>query len=106
MSKKQRSGEEKIKSAGARRTKWRSFPEETTGNGATAHQGNGAAADVSATEREYCSLLPSPDEYKARVARKAFELFERRGRRQGGEMEDWLEAERLVKEDILREVRS
>jgi hypothetical protein len=44
----------------------------------------------------------SGPEFNARVARKAYELFERRGRQEGYDVEDWLEAERLVKEEILK----
>jgi hypothetical protein len=44
----------------------------------------------------------SGPEFNARVARKAYELFERRGRQEGHDVEDWLEAERLVKEEILK----
>ena len=40
-------------------------------------------------------------EFNARVARKAFELFERRGRHEGHDVEDWLEAERLVREELF-----
>ena len=41
-------------------------------------------------------------EYHARIARKAYDLFERRGRSEGHDVEDWLEAERLVKEELLQ----
>ena len=37
---------------------------------------------------------PVPQE---EVARVAYELFERRGREEGHHLEDWLEAERLVR---------
>lgn len=33
---------------------------------------------------------------RARIARKAYELFETRGRAHGRDREDWLEAERIV----------
>jgi len=42
-------------------------------------------------------------EFNARVARKAYELFEARGRDEGRDVEDWLEAERLVKEELLQQ---
>ncbi|HJU05345.1 MAG TPA: DUF2934 domain-containing protein, partial [Nitrospiraceae bacterium] len=42
-------------------------------------------------------------EFNARVARKAFELFERRGGDSGRDVEDWLEAERMVRDEILKE---
>jgi len=34
----------------------------------------------------------------ARIAQKAYELYEQRGRVEGRDLEHWLEAERLVKE--------
>ena len=40
------------------------------------------------------------EEYNARVAIKAYELFERRGFSHGHDMEDWLQAERLVLEGV------
>ena len=42
-------------------------------------------------------------EYFARVARKAYELFERRGGEPGRDVEDWMEAERIVREELLHE---
>jgi hypothetical protein len=35
---------------------------------------------------------------QAEVAQVAYELFERRGRTSGHDVEDWLEAERIVRE--------
>ena len=31
------------------------------------------------------------------IAKKAYELFEKRGRKPGHSLEDWLEAERIIK---------
>ena len=45
-------------------------------------------------------------EFYARVARRAYDLFERRGREEGHDVEDWLEAERLVKDELLRDSES
>ena len=42
-------------------------------------------------------------EFNVRVAKKAYELFERRGGETGCDVEDWLTAEKLVKEEIARE---
>ncbi len=39
-------------------------------------------------------------EFDARVAMKAYELFERRGGDHGHDVDDWLEAERLVVEEL------
>jgi hypothetical protein len=41
-------------------------------------------------------------DFTARVARKAYELFERRGCETGSDVQDWLTAEQLVKEEIVR----
>jgi hypothetical protein len=57
-----------------------------------------ASQTTTATSESGLSLL----EYNARVARKAYDLFERRGRDEGHDVEDWLEAERLVKEELLQ----
>jgi len=39
----------------------------------------------------------SKDDLNALIAKKAYELFEKRGRKAGHSTEDWLEAERIVK---------
>ena len=39
----------------------------------------------------------SKDDVGALIAKKAYELFEKRGRKSGHSTEDWLEAERIVK---------
>lgn len=45
-------------------------------------------------------LQPTPPlsrgELRRRIARKAYELYVRRGRRDGYDLDDWLEAERIV----------
>jgi DUF2934 family protein len=41
------------------------------------------------------------DQYRARVSQKAYELYEKR--QATTELEDWLEAERLVKTELLAE---
>jgi hypothetical protein len=51
--------------------------------------------------REAAPLF-STVEFYARVARRAYDLFERRGREEGHDVEDWLEAERLVKDEMLQ----
>jgi hypothetical protein len=43
------------------------------------------------------------EEFRARVARKAFELYEKR--RALTEVDDWVEAERLVKLQLLEDQR-
>ena len=37
---------------------------------------------------------------RERIAQKAYQLYEQRGRHQGREEEDWLEAETLVREEM------
>lgn len=41
-----------------------------------------------------------PDGMWERIARKAYELWEQRGRRAGHDLEDWLDAETQVMEEI------
>jgi hypothetical protein len=41
--------------------------------------------------------------FQERVNQKAYELFQRRGGEPGHDMEDWLEAERLVRDELSRE---
>jgi hypothetical protein len=43
------------------------------------------------------------EEYRARIARKAFELYEKR--QALTDVDDWMEAERLVKLELLEEQR-
>lgn len=44
----------------------------------------------------------SREEFMALVQQKAYELYEQRGRQPGNELEDWLTAERLVKEELSK----
>jgi hypothetical protein len=41
-----------------------------------------------------------PDGMWDRIARKAYELWEQRGRQDGNHLRDWLDAEELVMEEI------
>lgn len=61
-------------------------------------EGQNESPITTATSEPGLSLV----EYNARIARKAYDLFERRGRNEGHDVEDWLEAERLVKEELLQ----
>jgi hypothetical protein len=40
------------------------------------------------------------DEFIARVRMKAYEIYEKRGYSHGQDLDDWLEAERIVKEEL------
>lgn len=45
------------------------------------------------------------DEFIARVRMKAYEIYEKRGYSHGKDLDDWLEAERIVKEELgIKEV--
>lgn len=53
------------------------------------------------------SLSPEPesmqkysDEVRERIAKKAYELYEQRGRQEEYDVEDWLEAEKLVRNEM------
>ena len=41
-----------------------------------------------------------PDGMRERIARKAYELWNERGCREGRDLEDWLDAEAIVMEEI------
>jgi hypothetical protein len=41
-----------------------------------------------------------PDGMRDRIAAKAYELWNERGRREGRDLEDWLDAEAIVMEEI------
>lgn len=60
-----------------------------------------SAPQASGTEHEQKTRPLSQAEFNARVASKAYEIFERRGTNTGGDLANWLEAERLVKEELL-----
>ncbi len=42
----------------------------------------------------------SSEEFIQLVQKKSYELYEKRGCQPGNDLEDWLDAERLVKEDL------
>ncbi|MBX3330646.1 MAG: DUF2934 domain-containing protein [Nitrospira sp.] len=44
--------------------------------------------------------IESPDGMWERISRKAYELWEQRGRQEGGALRDWLDAEGIVMEEI------
>ena len=53
------------------------------------------------------NLAPEPesmqkysDEVRERIAKKAYELYEQRGRQAERDMEDWLKAEELVRKEM------
>jgi hypothetical protein len=54
------------------------------------------------TKQEPVQFVPGDPELWDRIAIKAFELYERRGRAHGHDLEDWLRAEQMV----LKEIRS
>jgi hypothetical protein len=42
----------------------------------------------------------SKEEFMQLVQKKAYDIYEERGYRAGNDLEDWLNAERLVKEEL------
>jgi hypothetical protein len=60
----------------------------------------GPSATASGLPRSILWHEPDQAELKERVARKAYELFERRGCTPGHDVEDWIQAERLVREEL------
>jgi len=49
------------------------------------------------SSRKSAEANPAPVIPQKEIAKVAYELFERRGRTAGRELEDWLEAERIVR---------
>ena len=43
-------------------------------------------------------LVKNPGDMTAQISRRAYELYERHGRRDGGSIQDWLQAEREIRE--------
>ena len=54
------------------------------------------------------SMQKYSDEVRERIAKKAYELYEQRGRQAERDLEDWLKAEELVRKEMndLRAVPS
>ncbi|MFA6320521.1 MAG: DUF2934 domain-containing protein [Candidatus Omnitrophota bacterium] len=52
----------------------------------------GKSSNPTMTKEDVCKL----------VEKKAYELYEKRGRKAGHSMDDWLEAERIVKGKLSR----
>ncbi|MBI4402491.1 MAG: DUF2934 domain-containing protein [Nitrospirae bacterium] len=50
--------------------------------------------------RDQPKPIELPDGMWERIAKKAYELYEQRGKREGHALEDWLEAEAIVMEEI------
>ena len=46
------------------------------------------------------SMQKYSDEVRERIAKKAYELYEQRGRQAKRDMEDWLKAEELVRKEM------
>ena len=46
------------------------------------------------------SMQKYSDEVRERIAKKAYELYERRGRQAERDVEDWLKAEELVRKEM------
>ena len=46
------------------------------------------------------SMQKYSDDVRERIAKKAYELYERRGRQSERDLEDWLKAEELVRKEM------
>ncbi|MDQ6733800.1 MAG: DUF2934 domain-containing protein [Nitrospirota bacterium] len=76
---------------------------DTTGAGTKTTLANKSGEPQSHAVLREAAPSFSTVEFYARVARRAYDLFERRGREEGHDVEDWLEAERLVKDELLED---
>jgi len=63
------------------------------------------SASSSALPRSVIWHEPDETEFRHRVEQKAYELFQRRGSEPGHDVEDWLEAERLVRIEVRGEIQ-
>lgn len=53
-------------------------------------------------ERERPAKVISNEEFMKMVQKKAYELYEKRGRQDGHSDEDWRTAEKIVKEELFK----
>ncbi|WP_455378182.1 DUF2934 domain-containing protein [Petrachloros mirabilis] len=61
----------------------------------------GAGKGRSSTPRRgFEKPIELPDGLWERISQKAYELWEERGRQEGNELRDWLDAEEIVMEEI------
>ena len=56
--------------------------------------------DAQRVSHEPESMQKYSDEVRERIAKKAYELYEHRGRQGEHHVEDWLEAEELVRKEM------
>ena len=66
----------------------------TTNNPAGRHAGERSLSPEPASMQKYS------DEVRERIAKKAYELYEQRGRQAERDVEDWLKAEELVRKEM------
>ncbi|MCX5667826.1 MAG: DUF2934 domain-containing protein [Candidatus Omnitrophica bacterium] len=55
--------------------------------------------------RASISKTMTKDQLNAEIKKKAQELYEKRGRRPGNDLENWLEAERIVKASLSADLK-
>ena len=53
------------------------------------------------TSRTGLKISASNDQVADMIRKKAYELYEKRGKKTGRSMDDWLEAERIMKKKAL-----
>jgi hypothetical protein len=49
------------------------------------------------------SMQKYSDEMREQIAKKAYELYEKRGREAERDVEDWLHAEKLIRQEMIGE---
>ena len=57
-------------------------------------------SDAQRVSHEPESMQKYSDEVRERIAKKAYELYEQRGRQAEHHVEDWLKAEELVRKEM------
>lgn len=61
---------------------------------------SGASKSASRASARPAATIELPDGMWDRIAKKAYELWDARGRREGYALQDWLDAETIVMEEI------
>ena len=79
------------------------LPESTVGDQAFRKAGAPSEVILSSAPAE---TTPDEQALRERIGEKAYELYQKRGQSHGRDVEDWLEAERLVRAELKSKTAS
>jgi len=75
-------------------------PRKTTAPAGSRGKATSASRRVARPSSEPAPPIELPEGMWERIAKKAYELWEQRGRREGQDLQDWFDAEAVVMEEI------